>query len=324
MKALRLADSAQKAVLVEQDIPQPKPREGEVLIRVHAAGVTPTELQWYPTSHTKTGDPRTGAVPSHEFSGEIAELGGGVAGVSIGEEIYGMNDWFAEGALAEYCITSPDWIAPKPRRLSHAEAASVLIGALTAWQGLFIRAKLQPGERVLVHGAAGAVGVFAVQLARSRGVYVVATVSARNFEFVKSLGANQVIDYKAVPFEKEAPDIDVVFDGVGGDTLRRSWSILKPHGRLVTIAADSEAASDERTKQAFLIVEPNREQLIAIQRMLDAGDLRPMVDKVLPLSQAPAAFAGTVERSGRGKLVVAIVEPQGARAQEAGPGHSAQ
>ena len=166
MRALRLDGSPQTPALIEKEVPQPKPRQGEVLVRVCAAGVTPTELLWYPTSHTKNGDQRNGAVPSHEFSGEIAEIGARVAGISIGQEVYGMNDWFADGALAEYCITQPDWIAPKPRHLSHAEAASVPIGALTAWQGLFDRAKLQPGERVLVHGGAGAVGVFVLQLAR--------------------------------------------------------------------------------------------------------------------------------------------------------------
>jgi len=203
-----LADSAQKAVLVEEDIPQPKARQAEVLVRVYAAGVTPTELVWYPTSHTKNGDRRTGAVPSHEFSGEIAEIGGDVAELSIGQEVYGMNDGFADGALAEYCVTEPHGIAPKPRRLGHAEAASVPIGALTAWQGLFDRAKLRSGERVLVHGGAGAVGVFAIQFAHLRGAHVTATVSAHNVEFVKGLGADRVIDYKAAPFEDEVRDID--------------------------------------------------------------------------------------------------------------------
>jgi len=292
MKSWRLTDS----VLIETDISQPKPREGEVLVRVHAAGVTPTEVIWYPTSHTKNGQPRTGAIPSHEFSGEIAETG---------EEIYGMNDWFADGALAEYCITQPAWIAPKPRNLSHAEAASVPIGALTACQGLFDRAKLQPGERVLIHGGAGAVGIFAIQLARSRGAHVITTVSARNIEFVIGLGANEAIDYKTAPFEDKAREIDVVFDAVGGDTLRRSWSVLKQNGRLVTVAASSETPPDERTKQAFFIVEPNRQQLLEIGERIDSGDLRPFVDTVLPFSQASDAYTGNVKKQGRGKLVVA-------------------
>ena len=304
MKAMRLAGSGQNAVLVEQDIPKPTPGRSEVLVRVHAAGVTPTELLWYPTSHTKNGDVRTGAVPSHEFSGEIADFGDGAAGFSFGQEIYGMNDWFADGALAEYCVTQPQWIAPKPRRLNHAEAASVPIGALTAWQGLFDRASLQAGERVLVHGGAGAVGVFAIQLAHWRGAHVTATVSARNAEFVKGLGANEVIDYRAVVFEKAVKEIDVVFDTVGGDTLGRSWGVLKPNGRMVTIAADGEAAREERTKAAFFIVEPKREQLVEIEKLLDAGDLRTAVDTTVPFSQAPQAYAETLQKQGRGKVVV--------------------
>lgn len=306
MKAFRLADSAQQPELVESDIPRPKPQSGEVLVRVHAAGVTPTELVWYPTSHTKNGDRRTGAVLSHEFSGEIAEIGAGVAGLAIGQEVYGMNDWFADGALAEYCVTGPDWIAPKPGRLGHAEAASVPIGALTARQGLFDRAKLQSGESVLVHGGAGAVGVFAIQLARWRGAHVTTTVSAHNAEFVKGLGAGRVIDYKATPFEEQLRDMDVVFDTVGGDTLRRSWGVLKQNARLVTIAADSQATPDTRAKAAFLLVEANRPQLVEIGRLLDAGDLRPVVDTQVPFSRAAEAYRGTIDRKGRGKLVVVI------------------
>jgi NADPH:quinone reductase-like Zn-dependent oxidoreductase len=308
MKAMLLAESPQTTLLIEKDIPQPELRRGEVLVRVYAAGVTPTELLWYPTSHRKNGDPRTGAVPCHEFSGEIARIGEGVAGLSAGQEIYGLNDWFAQGALAEYCVTQPDWIAPKPRRLSHPEAATVPIGALTAWQGLFDRAKIQSGEHVLVHGGAGAVGIFALQLARSRGARVTTTVSAHNLEFVKKLGANQAIDYKAARFEEAVRDIDVVFDTVGGDTLRRSWGVLKPGGRMVTVAADSENTRDERERQAFFIVEPNRQQLIEISRLLDAGELQTVVGGVLPLAQASDAYTGAVRKKGSGKLVVTLVE----------------
>jgi NADPH:quinone reductase-like Zn-dependent oxidoreductase len=297
MKSWHLTDSAQNPQLMERNVPQPKAGAGEALVRVYAAGVTPTEVVWYPTSHTKNGEKRTGAVPSHEFSGEIAETG---------EEIYGMNDWFTDGALAEYCVTQPDWIAPKPGRLSHAEAASVPIGALTAWQGLFDRAKLQAGERVLIHGGAGAVGIFAIQLARSRGAHVITTVSARNSEFVMGLGAHEAIDYKAVRFEDKARDIDVVFDVVGGDTLRRSWGVLKENGRLVTIAADSETPADERTKQAFFIVEPNSQQLLEIGKLLEAGNLRPVVDTILPFSQACDGYTANFKKQGRGKLVVAV------------------
>jgi NADPH:quinone reductase-like Zn-dependent oxidoreductase len=217
-----------------------------------------------------------------------------------------MNDWFADGALAEFCISRPEWIASKPRSLSHAEAASVPIGALTAWQGLFDRAKLERGERLLVHGGAGAVGVYAVQLARRHGAHVITTVSARNIDFVNGLGADEAIDHNAVPFEDVAGACDIVFDTVGGDTLKRSWSILKPGGRLVTIAADQEGTPDERNKKAFFIVEPKGAQLAEIAGLIDAGEIRPVVDAELSFDQAPTAYDGTAKRSGRGKVVVLV------------------
>jgi NADPH:quinone reductase-like Zn-dependent oxidoreductase len=305
---MHLDGSAGKPLLVERDVPRPTPQRGEVLVRVRAAGITPTELAWYPTTHTKDGGERTAAVPCHEFSGEVAAMGGGVSGLSIGQQIYGLNDWFADGALAEYCVTRPEWIAPKPRRLNHAEAASVPISALTAWQGLRQRAALRPGERVLVHGGAGAVGVFVIQIASLCNARVVTTVSPHNVEFVKELGAGAVIDYKAGAFEDHARGIDVVFDTVGGDTLRRSWAVLGPKGRLVTVAADSEGTADERAKKAFFIVEPDRQQLVEVGKLLDGGELRPVVDTVLHWAQASDAFSGSVKKEGRGKLVVTVAE----------------
>ena len=307
MITMRLSDSVDGPALIEEKIPQPQPRRGELLVRVYAAGVTPTELLWYPTTHNKNGEKRSRAVPGHEFSGVLAAVGEETVGFDIGQEVYGMNDWFADGALAEYCITQPTSVAQKPPSLTHVEAASVPIGALTAWQGLFERAHLQAGERILVHGGAGAVGIFAVQLARLRGAHITATASARNLAFVSQLGAERVIDYRAGRFEDHIRDMDVVFDTVGGDTLQRSWGVLKPGGRMITIAAESETTTDDRVKQAFFIVEANREQLTQIGDLLEAGNLHPVVDAVLPLTQASAAYTGEVrQRGGRGKLVVAI------------------
>jgi NADPH:quinone reductase-like Zn-dependent oxidoreductase len=311
MKAMRLTDSAR--ALVEEAIPQPQPGPGEVLIRVYAAGVTPTERRWYPTSHSRNGERRTRTIPAHEFSGVIAALGKQVTGFAVGQEVYGMNDWFSDGALAEYCITKPSWIASKPSHLTHVQAASVPIGALTAWQGLLDRARLQAGESVLVQGGAGAVGIFAVQIARSRGAHVMATASARNLELVSRLGAEQAIDYRAVRFEESIPAVDVVFDTVGGETLDRSWGVLKPGGRMITIAAENEAVADERVKRAFFIVEPNHQQLAEIGDLLQSEQLRPIVDAVLPLDRASEAYQGQVrERSGRGKMVVTVI-PDGSR-----------
>lgn len=313
MKVMRLTGPAEKPTLIEEEAPQPQPGRGELLIRVVAAGVTPTEVKWYPTTHRKTGENRTGAILSHEFSGIVAGIGEEVADIEIGSEVYGMNDWFADGALAEYCVTQPASVATKPARLTHVEAASVPIGALTAWQGLFDHAKLHAGERVLVQGGSGGVGLFIVQLARNRGAHVMATASAHNLEFVASLGAEQVIDYQAGRFEERVPDIDVVFDTVGGETLERSWTVLKPNGRMVTIAADAEGNTDDRVKQAFFIVEPNRNQLLEIGKLLDAGRLQTVVDAVVPFSQAPAALTGAVQgRLGRGKLVVKLAAAESA------------
>ena len=169
---------------------------------------------------------------------------------------------------------------------------------------------MQSGERVLVQGGAGAVGVFAIQLARLRGAYVIATASPRNLEFVRQLGADLVIDYKAMPFEQAAGEVDVVFDTVGGETLRRSWGVLKPGGRMITIAADGEETTEDRVKQAFFIVEPNQKQLTEIGELLDTGQLKPVVDAVVPFARAADVYSGKVgQRHGRGKVVVDMSAP---------------
>jgi NADPH:quinone reductase-like Zn-dependent oxidoreductase len=313
MKVMRFNDSTNAPALVAATVLVPQPRPGEILARVQAAGVTPTELQWYPTTHTSDGGKRTGAIPGHEFSGIVEAVGRDVDPGLVGHEVFGLNDWFADGATAEYCVAQASGIAPKPNHLSHAEAASVPIGALTAWQGLFDRARLRAGERVLIHGASGSVGIFAVQLARRAGASVIATASARNAEFLRQLGAERVIDYHSGSFEEHVSDMDVVFDGVGGTTLERSWNVLKRAGRMVTIAAASEGAHDERTKAAFFIVEPNQQELSEIARLLDRGELKTCVDGVVPLAQASAVYFGIGgRRLGRGKVVITLVEePRG-------------
>ena len=307
MKAMRVNDAQRGIVLIPAALPQPQPGEGELLIRVRATGVTPTELLWYPTTHTKEGGTRTSAVPGHEFSGVVAALGNGTNSFTVGDEIYGMNDWFAEGATAEFCLTQPQNIAPKPKALTHELAATVPIGALTAWQGLLDRAKLQTGERVLIHGAAGAVGLFAVQLAHLHGACVIATASGRNAEFLRQLGADEVIDYTTSRFEDEVENVDIVFDAVGGETLDRSWNVLKPRGRMVTIAADSEGTQEQRVKDAFFIVEPNQRQLLDLAKLLDAGTLKAFVSAVVPLEEASVAYSRAVrDKRSYGKIVIAV------------------
>ena len=229
-------------------------------------------------------------IPGHEFSGEIAALGTCVKNVAVGDLVYGLNDWYCDGAQAEYCVARACDLAAKPATIDHVHAAAIPISALTAWQGLIDHGRLIAGERVLIHGAAGGVGVFAVQLARWRGARVTGTASRDNLDFVRSLGADDVIDYRITRFEDKIRDIDMVFDTVGGETLERSWGALEHGGRLVTIAASSEQATDERTRAAFLIVEPSRSQLEEIAWLTDSGAIRPIVGSVFPLAEARQAY----------------------------------
>jgi NADPH:quinone reductase-like Zn-dependent oxidoreductase len=307
MRAMQLNKATGGPALIEAELPQPKPQEGELLIRVRAAGVTPTELNWYPTVYQKNGTPRIHAVPGHEFSGVVVALGKNTTGFTPGQPIYGMSDWFIDGATADYCVTLPQNIAPKPATLTDEEAATVPIGALTAWQGLFDRAKLQPGERVLVHGGAGSVGIFAVQLAHRHGAHVITTVSAANAKLVQDLGANEVIDYKTSRFEDRVQNVDVVFDTAGGDTLDRSWSVLKPGGRLVTIVSGLPENAEQRVKDAFFIVELNQQQLLEVATLLDEGKLKTFVNAVVPFKKASLAYDGSVPvKRGYGKVVIAL------------------
>jgi NADPH:quinone reductase-like Zn-dependent oxidoreductase len=308
MKVMRLADK-QPAQLVEASLPQPLASPGQVLVRVSAAGVIRTELEWYPTTHTRTGAPRTGAIPSHEFSGVVAGIGEGVTGFTIGQHVFGMNDWFEDGALAEFVLTPASSIAPSPRTLPPAEAATVPISALTAWQGLFNRGHLHPGDRVLIHGGAGGVGLFAVQIAHMHGAYVIATAAPKNFDFLKKLGADQLIDSRGTqPLEELiTKPIDIVFDTIGGDMLTRSLPLIKPGRFAVTITSDHEGSEDPIIKQAFFIVEPNQRQLMEITTMIDTDKLKTYVDAVVPFAQANVAYTGSpANRRGHGKLVVAI------------------
>jgi len=308
MKAIRLHIRGGPEALVYEDAPQPHPQTGEVLVRVHAAAVTPTELLWVPTWKTRTGEDRPfPIILGHEFSGVRAALGAGVTDWAEGDAVYGLNDWFADGAQAEYCVAPAAPLAPKPRSLDHAQAAVVPISALTAWQALFERARLRAGQRVLIHGAAGSVGSFAVQLARWRGVHVIGTASAQNLDFVRALGADEVIDYRATRFEERVSDMDAVLDTVGGETLQRSRGVLKAGGTLVTIAAQSEGVQDPVIRDAFFIVEANHPQLAEIARLIDNRQLRVFLQEAFPLAQARQAYARAQGRGNRGKVVLRVV-----------------
>ncbi|MGC4095949.1 MAG: NADP-dependent oxidoreductase [Nitrospira sp.] len=304
MNAIRLHQAGGPGSLVYEDAAKPIPQDDQVLVQVSATAITPTEFSWYPTFHTTEGTPRPfPIILGHEFSGVVEAIGPNCKGVQIGHPIYGLSDWFIDGAQAEYCVTVPSNIAPKPATLEHTQAAAVPISALTAWQALIDRAHLSAGQRILIHGAAGGVGSFAVQVARHQRAHVIATASAGNIDFVKTLGADEVVDYHRTPFETVVGHVDVVLDTVGGHTRDRSWEVLKTGGHFVTIAADAEGANEQRVRDAFFIVEPNRDQLMKITRLIDTGVLRPVVDAIFPMKNFRQAYE---QKPVRGKHVLRI------------------
>jgi NADPH:quinone reductase-like Zn-dependent oxidoreductase len=309
MKAMYLKQKSGPEGLTLGEIPKPKPKVGEVLIEVHATAVTPTELQWFPTFNTPTGEPRTfPIVLSHELTGKVAALGDGVANLKVGDEVYGINDWFTNGAQAEFCVAPASGLAPVPSSLDHVQSAVVPISALTAWQGLFDRLNLMKGQRILIHGAAGGVGIFAVQLAHWHGARVIATASAGNLDFVRSLGADQVIDYQNKRFDDDLCDIDVVFDSVGGDTLQRSWKLLRADGKIVTIAAQSEGIKEQRVRDSFMLVKSDGAQLAKISNLIDSGEIRVFSGGAFPLAQARDAYERALKGKMRGKIALSVAE----------------
>jgi NADPH:quinone reductase-like Zn-dependent oxidoreductase len=310
MKAIYLEKKGGAESLVSGEIPKPSPKAGEVLIKVYATAVMPTELHWVPTFQKQSGEPRAfPIVLSHEFSGVVELSGANVSAVSVGEEVFGINDWFINGAQAEYCVVAGTALSRKPKSLRHVEAAVVPISALTAWQGLFEKGQLERNQRVLIHGGSGGVGTFAVQLGRWRGAHVTATASSGNVEFVQALGADKVIDYQTTRFEDVICDVDVVFDGVGGETLDRSWNILKPTGKVVSIvSATTRTVSDPRSRDAFMLVRADGQQLALLGRMIDAGELRVFLESVYPLENAREAYARAQEGKMRGKIALSVVD----------------
>jgi NADPH:quinone reductase-like Zn-dependent oxidoreductase len=308
MKAIRIHDPGKgPEALVYEDVPVPTLRPGDALVRVHAAGISPAEFTWE-IYETPDGHSRLPAIPSHELSGVVAALAPDVQddAIHVGDAVYGLTDFLRDGAAAEYVTVRAADLAPKPRGLDHVAAATVPLSALTAWQALFDQAKLAPGQRVLIHGASGGVGIFAVQLARWRGAHVIAAASARNVDFVRYLGADEVIDRNATPFESAVRDVDVVLDSVGGTTTEKSWSVLRPGGLLVTIVRQPPNWTAGRpARGVFVLVEPSRVQLTDLARLFDAGTIRSIVEAVLPLAEARAAYERGIKTAPRGKLVLA-------------------
>jgi len=308
VKAIRLHARGGPEQMVYEDAPRPAPAAGEALLRVHAAGITPTELTWSETYRTSDGHDRLPTIPGHDVSGVVEAIGPGVSDLAPGDAVYGLIEFPRDGSAAEYVAVRAADLAPKPQSLDHVHAAAVPLSALTAWQALFVHAGLAAGQRVLIHGAAGGVGAFAAQLARWRGARVSATASARHHDFLRELGVETAIDYRTTRFEEVLRDVDVVLDTVGGDTMERSWGVLRRGGTLVSVAAPPppKLARDGGTRGIFFIVEPSRVQLVEIARLIDAGEIRPVLEAVLPLARAREAFERGLAGHVRGKIVLRV------------------
>jgi NADPH:quinone reductase-like Zn-dependent oxidoreductase len=306
MTALRARMYDDPKGLAYEEVPIPAPGIGDVLLEVRAASFTPTELKWPSTWVDRAGKARPAPIPAHEVSGVVVALGYGTTGFAVGDEVYGLTDWYRDGAAAGYVAVEARNLAPKPASLDHTHAAAVPLAALTAWQGLFEHGGLSAGQSVLIHGAGGGVGVFAVQLAHSAGAYVVGTGRAWAEDLVRALGANEFVDIEHQHLEDVASEVDVVLDVVGGELRRRSWSLVKPGGVLVSIVPPPEEVRHPGARGVLFVVEPNREALSELARRVDAGELRSIVGEVFPLERGREAFE-IKQRSGvPGKVVLQV------------------
>ena len=310
MKAIRLHARGGPEQLVYEEAPDPVSQDTDALVRVFASGITPTELTWEATYKSRSGAVRLPSIPGHELSGVVEAVGPRGGSVKVGDAVYALTDFWRDGTAAEYVAVRAADLAPKPQTLSYAQAAAVPLSALTAWQALFEHANLTAGQHVLIHGAAGGVGNYAVQLAHWRGAHVIGTASSGNLAFVRELGADEVIDYTKTSFEDVIHNVDVVFDTVGGDTLERSWPVLRRGGALVSIA---DAISEDKlakygVRGIFFIVVPSRLELMEIGQLIDSGAVRPIIEAILPLDQARQAFARGLSGHNRGKIVLRVAE----------------
>jgi len=294
--------------LVYEQAPRPVPGPGEALVAVHAAGITVNELSWDASWTTADGADRTPVIPAHEVSGTVASTGPGDTDVAAGDEVYALIDFDRDGAAADYTSVPAAALAPRPRSLSHADAATLPLAALTAWQALVDHAGLQLGERVLVQGGAGGVGVYAVQLAAILGGHVTATGHSASEAFVRDLGAADFVTADAVSSPDGVGELDVVIDTVGGQVLTDSFSLLRPGGRLVTLTAppDPQLAAAHGVQASFFIVQPDRADLVSIATLANEGRLRPVVSQTFPLADGRSAYASGSHPRPPGKTVLIV------------------
>jgi NADPH:quinone reductase-like Zn-dependent oxidoreductase len=308
MAALRAHRRGGPEVLVVERAPIPVPAADEVLIEVHAAAITFDELTWDET-WLRDGVDRTPIIPSHEVSGVVTGTGPDVADIAVGDQVYGLVPFDRDGAAAEYVAVPSEYLAVRPTTCSHVAAAALPLAGLTAWQALVEHAAVQPGERVLVHGGAGGVGALVIQLAARIGADVATTVRSDVDELMIALGASTVIDTRTNPFDDQDAVYDVVIDTVGGETLERSFGVLRRGGRLVTLSAPPPPGRAEAAgvSAIFFIVTPNRAQLAELAELVDAAGMQIAIAGTFPLQDGRAAFeSGRASHRRPGKTVLIV------------------
>ena len=288
--------------LVYEDAPDPQPAIGDALVQVRAASFTPTELLW-PLATDRDGHERGRRIPAHEGSGVVVALGYGSAGVSVGDEVFGLIDGYRNGWAADYVAIEVRSLAPKPKTVDFVQAAAIPQAGLTSWQALFDHGHLESGQTVLIHGAGGGVGLMAVPLARWAGAYVIGTGRAGARQRVLDAGADKFVDVEQEGWEKDLGPVDLVYDIIGGDVLARSAALVKPGGALVSIMG--EAPTDRSDIRAVGFVrDANGAQLREIARLVDDGTLRPDVSAVFPMADAREAFMAKSTKHLPGKVVL--------------------
>ncbi len=302
MKAIRIHEPTGISGLVLEEAPNATPMIGDVLVKVAACGITHNELDW-PLGTCRNGHQRTSIIPGQEVSGVVAALGPGTAGIAVGDELFGLTDIYRDGAAAEYVAVEARNLAPKPQTADHVRAAAVPRAGLTAWQALFDHGKLSKGQTLVIHGAGGAVGSTAVQLARWAGAEVIGTGRSHSRSLVLELGADRFIALDAGRLEDAAGQADLVFDTIGGEVFARSPALLRPGGTLVSVAAPPPASQDD-TRTIFFIQESSRAQLTELARLVDEGHLRPQVGAVYQLAEAAEAYRTKAAGGISGRVVL--------------------
>ena len=298
MKAIVVTDEAAGTAgmtLVEH--PEPAAAINDVIVEVHASGFVPTELAWPSTWTDRRGHDRTPSIPGHELAGVVAALGYGTTGLSVGQRVFGLADWYRDGTLAEYLAIEARNLAPLPGEVDFAVGASLPISGLTAWQGLFDHGRLQAGQSVLAHGAAGAVGSMVAQLAREAGAHVIGTGRTADRQKALDFGAQEFVDLERDALE-DVGAVDLVFDVIGGEIQNRSVDLVRAGGTLVTVVGPPEARPTGGLAVDF-VVESDRAQLDEIVRRVRDGRLRTNIGNVANLDDAVAALNPTERLNGK-------------------------